>query len=64
MLENLTSLKVQKEQRSYQLMMAQDSPLGEVFDVLSQMRSYVLQLINQNVEVNRDSQEVDSDSFQ
>ncbi len=45
MIENQVILKVKKEHRDYIFLLAPDSPLGEVFDVLTQMRSAIIQRI-------------------
>jgi hypothetical protein len=40
--ESKTVLKIEKDQRLYELHLSNDSPLGEVFDVLTEMRAYIL----------------------
>lgn len=35
-------LEVKKEERSYQFHCSPNSPLGEIYDALSQMRAYVI----------------------
>lgn len=39
-------LEVKRNDRVYQLQMACDSPLGEIFDALCEMQSYIVQSIN------------------
>ena len=39
----MTMLEIVKFERNYQLLLDKDSPLGEVFDVLSEMRFFVFQ---------------------
>lgn len=48
MLKTYAQLEVKIGERVYQLYLAQDAPLGEVFDALFQMRSYVVQKINES----------------
>ena len=42
MIKNQVIFKIQKGDRDYILSLAPDSPLGELFDVLTQMRTEVL----------------------
>lgn len=42
MIENQVILKVKKDERVYILSLSPDSPLGEVFDVLTEMRALIL----------------------
>ncbi len=46
MTEN-TKLEVKKGERSYTLECSPDSPLGELFDVITQMRDFVVLKINE-----------------
>lgn len=48
MLENLSSLKIVKDNRTYFLHLSPDSPLGEVFDVLTEMRNFVVHKMIEN----------------
>ena len=48
MLKNQVSLEVKKDERLYQLLCASDSPLGELYDSLNQMRSFVIEKILEN----------------
>lgn len=41
-------LKVEKGSRLYELHLSNDSPLGEVFDTLTDMRAYVLQKMQES----------------
>lgn len=45
MLENRSVLKVQKGEREYLLYVSNDSPLGELFDVLCDMKGFVYEKI-------------------
>ncbi len=45
MIKNISALEVKKEDRIYKLYVENDSPLGEVFDVLTQMRAFVFERI-------------------
>jgi septum formation topological specificity factor MinE len=47
MIKAITSLEVVKGERRYQLILSNDSPLGECFDVLCEMKAHVLSVINQ-----------------
>lgn len=42
-LVNKTNLEVKRESRTYFLVCEQDSPLGEVYDVLNELRNYVVE---------------------
>jgi hypothetical protein len=48
MLKTHAQLEVKIGERSYQLSLPSDAPLGEVFDALFQMRSFVVQKINES----------------
>ena len=47
MLKNLSSLELKIGERIYKLMCDVDAPLGEVHDVLVQMKSYVVSRIQE-----------------
>ena len=47
MIKNNTILEIKKNDRIYQLHLSFDSPLGEVFDVLTEMRSFVLKKLQE-----------------
>jgi len=42
MIVNKTTLEVKKEDRTYVLTCEPNSPLGEIFDVLSTMKAFVI----------------------
>ena len=46
MLKNKAVLEVKIGERSYSLELSNDSPLGEAYDAITQMRSYVVERIN------------------
>jgi hypothetical protein len=46
MIKNKTSLEIKKGERIYQFICELDSPLGEVFDVMSEIRGYAIDLMN------------------
>lgn len=48
MLKNKTVLEVKIGERLYELSLDASSPIGEVFDALSQMQSFVVQKINES----------------
>lgn len=43
-------LEVNSSARSYQFVCSNDSPIGEIFDVLCQMRAEIIKKINQESE--------------
>ena len=45
MIKTLAQIEIKKGDRSYQFILSNDSPLGECFDVLSDMRAIVYQKI-------------------
>lgn len=45
MIKNHTILEVIKENRSYQLHCEPDSPLGELHDVLTEMKYFIVKMI-------------------
>lgn len=47
MIKNQTILEIKKNDRIYQLSLSADSPLGEVFDVLTEMRGFVIDRIRE-----------------
>lgn len=47
MLKNLTVLEITKNDRTYQLQLDPNSPLGEVHDVLMEMRGFVVSRMNE-----------------
>jgi len=56
MIKTLLTLEISKESRKYQLILSQDSPLGEIFDVITEMRSFVLHKINDAVKTEQPEQ--------
>jgi hypothetical protein len=46
-IKNLTNLEVKVGERIYRLLCEVDSPLGEVHDVITQMKALVVQKINE-----------------
>lgn len=47
MLKNKVALEVVVGDRKYELQMSNESPLGEVYDVLTSMRGYVFNMISE-----------------
>lgn len=47
MIKNATVLEIKKNERSYQLVLDPSSPLGELYDVLHEMKAYVFQRIQE-----------------
>jgi len=47
MIKQKTVIEVIKDERVYQLSVSPESPLGEVYDVLNQMRNYIIDRIEQ-----------------
>jgi hypothetical protein len=47
MITQSVSLEVKKNDRIYRLNLPMDCPLGEIHDVLFQMRSYIIDRINE-----------------
>lgn len=45
MIKTRLSIEVKIQDRAYELFLSQDSPLGEVFDALCQMQSFVIDKI-------------------
>jgi hypothetical protein len=45
MLKNNTVLEIKIGERNYQFYCSPDSPLGELYDVLHQMKSFIVQKI-------------------
>ncbi len=56
MIKNKTVLEVKMGERTYELMCSPDSPLGELYDVLFQMQSYVIGKINDSQKNAADSE--------
>ena len=51
-LSNKIVLKVEKSAREYCLECDKDSPLGELFDAITEMRTYVLNTMNKAIKDN------------
>ncbi len=51
MIKNVSILEVLKGERVYQLHLPSNAPLGELHDVLFQMRSFVVDKINEAVQI-------------
>lgn len=45
MLKNNTILEIKMNERNYQFQCSPDSPLGEIHDVLHQMKAFIIQKI-------------------
>ena len=52
----MTVIEVVKGEKTYRLIMENDSPLGECFDVLCDMRGQVLDIINTHAQKEKESQ--------
>ena len=48
MIKNKTFLEVKKGDRNYQFICEVESPVGEVYDALSEMRGYTIDIINKS----------------
>lgn len=47
MIKTFTVIEKTKDSRDYRLMLSPDSPLGECYDVLTEMRGDILKMINE-----------------
>jgi hypothetical protein len=47
MIKNHIAFEIKKLERVYQLLLSPESPLGEIFDVLTEMRNFVLERIQE-----------------
>lgn len=56
MLKTSAQLEVKINERLYQFNLPADAPLGEVHDVLFQMRSYVVGKINDSIKIDAPKQ--------
>ena len=61
--EKTISLEIKKKDRSYVLQLSSDSPLGEVYDVLSLMRGYIVEKMKEVDESSAQSSEVSPDEI-
>lgn len=57
MLTNKITLEVQKAERAYQLLLEPNAPLGEIHDVLLEMREFVAQKIKEILDSQKPPQE-------
>lgn len=57
MLKNITKLEVKMGERVYQLLCEVDSPLGELYDVLSMIKGFVLQKMQEIDEVKKEDEQ-------
>jgi hypothetical protein len=53
MIKNIALLEIAKEDRIYTLMLPNNASLGELHDVLFQMRSFVIDRINEAVKADQ-----------
>lgn len=56
MIKNITKLEIKKGEREYQFYVENNSPLGEIFDVLTEYRNYVLERLK-NVDAQSSNEE-------
>lgn len=49
MLKHVVNLEVVKGERKYLFSLLPDSPLGEVYDVLFEMRNFVVEKLNESL---------------
>ena len=64
MLKNKVTLEVKKGENEYALHLGPNSPLGEIYDVLIEMKDFVVSKLNEHAEASKkleDSQEKPSD---
>lgn len=57
MINNKIQFELKKNERSYQLIISPDSPLGELYDVLSEMRGYVFNRLKEVEEQDKKTEE-------
>ncbi len=50
MQKTITKFEIKKDERVYLFLMENDSPLGELHDVLLEMREHVIQVVNKVIE--------------
>ena len=60
MLKQSVMLEVKKNERVYQLHLPADCPLGEVHDALFEMRSYVVDKINEAQKIDKPQEPVEA----
>jgi len=61
MIESRTVLKIEINERKYELTMSPQSPLGEAFDALCQMQGFVSQRIKEHTEAQKPQEICDGD---
>ena len=49
MIKSQTMLEIKKNERTYQLHLSSESPLGEIHDVLHEMVGFIVNTMNQRV---------------
>jgi len=57
MIETLTTITVVKEDRKYRIEMSPDSSLLELYEVLGEMRNYVVSILNSKLSDNNSIEE-------
>ena len=57
MIESRTQIEIKKGERCYRLNISNDSPLGELYDVISEMRMMVYMKIKEVEEASKVQQE-------
>jgi hypothetical protein len=55
MIKTKTVLEIQIRERIYEFSMSPDSPLGELFDAISQVRGLIIEKINESHQVIKDN---------
>jgi hypothetical protein len=60
MLKQQVLLEIVKEDRIYQFQLPVNAPLGEVHDVLFQMRSYIIDRINESMKMDQPTKKLES----
>lgn len=53
MLKQAAILEIQREDRVYTMILPNNAPLGELHDVIFQMRSFVIEKINESINVDK-----------
>lgn len=59
MIKQQIKLEVKAGERVYELACSPDSPLGELYDAISAMKSYVVQRINEQLEEEKPKEKVE-----
>lgn len=50
MIKNVVKLAIKKDEKVYSFECDNNAPLGEIYDSLSEMRNYVIEIMNKNAE--------------